>query len=138
MNEDFAQQVREGLTATPRRIPCRFFYDEAGSRLFEKICELPEYYLPRAEREILEARAPELASRLPPGTTVFELGGGNAVKTRLVLEALLARGPLTYVSADISESAKAWVPPIASAAVAPARVADPTTRLMRLFIDLYP
>ena len=104
--EDFAGDVRAGLTAAPKRLPCRYFYDDEGSRLFERICELPEYYLTRAEREILSSHAIELARLTVPGVVLVELGSGSAVKTRLVIEALLARhGALRYVPIDVSRSA---------------------------------
>src|SRR5262249_56595415 len=86
---EFAQDVEAGLTAEPKHLSCRYFYDREGSRLFEAICELPEYYLTRAETEILERHASEIASLFQGDVTVIELGSGNAVKTRLLLEALL-------------------------------------------------
>src|SRR5437763_490242 len=76
-----------GLTDHPKRLSCRFFYDQEGSRLFEEICALPEYYLTRAERAIFEARAEKLAARFPAGVCLVELGSGNASKTRLLIEA---------------------------------------------------
>lgn len=101
-----ARDVQAGLDASPRRLACRYFYDDEGSLLFEAICELPEYYLPRAEREILRAHAGELAELTPPGTRLIELGSGNAQKTRLLLAPLLARGRLArYVPVDISRAA---------------------------------
>jgi L-histidine Nalpha-methyltransferase len=101
----FARDVRDGLTARPRRLSCRFFYDAKGSHLFEEICELPEYYLPQAEREILTAHADELAARFPEGATLVELGSGNAAKTRLLIEAFLRRQQsLGYVPVDICRS----------------------------------
>ncbi|HWP35288.1 MAG TPA: L-histidine N(alpha)-methyltransferase [Thermodesulfobacteriota bacterium] len=101
----FARDVAAGLTRTPKRLPCRYFYDREGSLLFEEICRLPEYYLPRAEREILERRAPEIAALLPAGAALVELGSGSATKTRLLIEALLRRqGKLRYVPVDISRS----------------------------------
>jgi dimethylhistidine N-methyltransferase len=102
---DFGREVEAGLRARPKRLPCRFFYDREGSRLFEAICELPEYYLTRAEREILQARAAEIASHCPQGTTLVELGAGSAAKTRILLEAFLRRdGALRYVPVDISRT----------------------------------
>ena len=102
---DFAASVAAGLAERPKRLDCSWFYDEEGSRLFEEICELPEYYLTRAEREILEARADEILERTPPGAALVELGSGSASKTRILIEALLARrGALTYVPIDISPS----------------------------------
>jgi len=101
----FARAVRTGLSARPKALPCRYLYDQEGSRLFEEICTLDEYYLPRAEREILEAHAGELAALVPAGTTLVELGSGSARKTRIVIEALLARaGRLRFVPIDVSRS----------------------------------
>jgi dimethylhistidine N-methyltransferase len=103
----FADDVRRGLTSSPRRLPCRWLYDREGSLLFEAICELPEYYIPSAERAILTAHAAEIAAELPPGAQVVELGSGNAAKTRILLEAFLARaaGRVRYAPIDISPSA---------------------------------
>ncbi len=98
----FARDVLSGLTASPKYLSCCYFYDREGSRLFEEICELPEYYLTRAEREILEAQADEMVARLPGHTRVVELGSGNSAKTRLLLAALLRRQqPVHYVPIDI-------------------------------------
>lgn len=102
---DFAAEVRRGLTSRPKYLPCRFFYDPEGSRLFEAICELPEYYLTRAEREILEQRSDDVASRFSRGATLIELGSGSAEKTRLLIERFLRRdGKLLYIPVDISRS----------------------------------
>jgi dimethylhistidine N-methyltransferase len=98
---DFAQDVAAGLTAQPKHLSCRYFYDGEGSRLFEAICELPEYYLTRAETEILKRHASEIASLFPDEVTVVELGSGNAVKTRLLLEAILPGRQVRYVPIDI-------------------------------------
>src|SRR5262249_31334716 len=84
---EFARDMAAGLTAEPKYLACRYFYDREGSRLFEAICELPEYYLTRAETEILRDHAREIASLFPGEVTVIELGSGSAVKTRLLLEA---------------------------------------------------
>jgi L-histidine N-alpha-methyltransferase len=98
---EFARDVAAGLTAEPKYLSCRYFYDREGARLFVAICELPEYYLTRAETEILERNAHEIASRFPDDVTVIELGSGNAVKTRLLLEALLPGRRVRYVPIDI-------------------------------------
>lgn len=104
--ETFARDVRAGLTAVPKSLPCRYFYDRDGSRLFEQICGLPEYYLPRAEREILEARSADVASRFATRVTMIELGSGSAEKTRILIEAFLHRHEaLRYVPVDISRGA---------------------------------
>jgi L-histidine N-alpha-methyltransferase len=94
-----------GLTATPKSLPPKWFYDAQGSALFEKITELPEYYPTRAERAILEAVAPEIAA-LTGATALVELGSGSSDKTRLLLSALRDAGTLRgYVPVDVSESA---------------------------------
>ncbi len=94
--------VLHGLTRTPKTLPPKWFYDAHGSELFEKITELPEYYPTRAEREILVARAADIASATGARTLV-ELGSGSSDKTRHLLDAL--PGLDTYVPVDVSESA---------------------------------
>ena len=71
---DLAHEVELGLRAVPKRIPCRFFYDEAGSKLFEEICEQPEYYLTRVEDEILARHAEAIVDVSPAGCDLVELG----------------------------------------------------------------
>jgi L-histidine Nalpha-methyltransferase len=101
--ETFAEDVRTGLTASPKQLACRYFYDDEGSQLFERICDLPEYYLTRAEREILVKHADRIAGGVPDGVTLIELGSGSAAKTRLLIEALQRRrAALRYVPIDIS------------------------------------
>jgi L-histidine N-alpha-methyltransferase len=98
----FARDVVAGLGASPKRLSCCYFYDADGSRLFEAICELPEYYLTRAEAGILRQHAAEIAAAFPGETTLIELGSGNAAKTRLLIEAFLATRPRQrYVPVDI-------------------------------------
>ncbi|MFI6335785.1 L-histidine N(alpha)-methyltransferase [Streptomyces sp. NPDC050535] len=94
--------VLHGLTHTPKTLPPKWFYDAHGSELFEQITELPEYYPTRAEREILIARAAEIAGATGARTLV-ELGSGSSEKTRHLLDAL--PGLHTYVPVDVSESA---------------------------------
>jgi L-histidine N-alpha-methyltransferase len=97
--------VLAGLTATPKSLPPKWFYDERGSELFDKITLLDEYYPTRAEREILAAAAAEIAAATRSSTLV-ELGSGSADKTRLLLDALRDAGTLaSYVPVDVSESA---------------------------------
>jgi L-histidine N-alpha-methyltransferase len=97
--------ARAGLTATPKTLPPKWFYDAQGSELFEKITELPEYYPTRAERAILRVVAPEIAA-LTGATALVELGSGSSEKTRLLLSALQGAGTLRrYVPLDVSESA---------------------------------
>lgn len=102
--EAMARDVRAGLCDYPKELAPKYFYDERGSLLFERITELPEYYPTRAEREILSGRAAEiLAAAGGPGTLV-ELGSGSAAKTRHLLSAMRDAGTLdTYVPVDISE-----------------------------------
>jgi L-histidine N-alpha-methyltransferase len=86
-------EARRGLTATPKQLPPKWFYDARGSELFDAITRQPEYYLTRREREILRARAGEIA-RLTGAATLIELGAGSADKTRLLLDALSEAGTL--------------------------------------------
>ncbi|WP_405740785.1 L-histidine N(alpha)-methyltransferase [Streptomyces sp. NBC_00028] len=96
--------VLSGLTRTPKTLPPKWFYDAHGSELFDRITELPEYYPTRAEREILVARAAEIAAATEARTLV-ELGSGSSEKTRYLIDALT--GLHTYVPVDVSESALA-------------------------------
>ncbi|HWM06941.1 MAG TPA: L-histidine N(alpha)-methyltransferase [Actinophytocola sp.] len=97
--------VRTGLTAVPKTLPPKWFYDARGSELFERITRLPEYYPTRAEREILAAHSSEIAS-LTGASTLVELGSGSSEKTRLLLDALRDKGTLReMVMLDVSESA---------------------------------
>lgn len=97
--------VLAGLAAAPRTLSPKWFYDEQGSVLFEQITALPEYYLTRAESEILTARAAEIAAASEAATLV-ELGSGSSRKTRLLLDALTAAGTLRrYVPVDVSATA---------------------------------
>jgi L-histidine N-alpha-methyltransferase len=103
--DGLARDVRQGLTDNPKHLSCCYFYDGEGSLLFDEICQLPEYYLTRAEREILEARTGEIVAQLPLPVTLVELGSGSAAKTRLLIEALLRRqAMLRYVPIDICRS----------------------------------
>src|SRR5215208_5209259 len=107
--DDFAADVRRGLTAARKYILPKYFYDELGSRLFDAICLLPEYYLTRAESEIFARHAAEIVERARAGgshVTLFELGSGSASKTRRIIDVLLAaQERLTYVPVDISTAA---------------------------------
>ncbi|HWE55279.1 MAG TPA: L-histidine N(alpha)-methyltransferase [Acidimicrobiales bacterium] len=95
--------VRTGLAGRPRSIPPVWFYDETGSRLFDEITRLPEYYLTRAERSILEAQS-KLIAELSQADTLVEIGSGTSEKTRLLLDAMAACGQLkAIVLMDISE-----------------------------------
>ncbi len=85
--------VRAGLTAAPKTLPPKYFYDERGSDLFDQITRLPEYYLTRAETTILRQRAAEIA-RLSRCASLVELGSGTSAKTRVLLNALRDGGTL--------------------------------------------
>ncbi|MBV9606193.1 MAG: L-histidine N(alpha)-methyltransferase [Solirubrobacterales bacterium] len=100
-----AYDVLDGLTRPFKEIPPKHFYDARGSELFEQICELPEYYPTRTEREILHARASEIVERTHAGELV-ELGSGSAEKARILLAAMSNAGTLRrYVPVDVSEAA---------------------------------
>jgi L-histidine N-alpha-methyltransferase len=99
-----ADDALDGLTRPFKELPPKHFYDARGAELFDRICELPEYYPTRAEREILEARSDEIA-RLTNAVELVELGSGTAAKTRVLLDALSNAGTLErYVPVDVTES----------------------------------
>ncbi len=100
----FAADVRAGLTAEKKYLAPKYFYDELGSRLFEAICALPEYYLTRAESEILRDHADQIVAAVPTPARIVELGSGSAEKTRYLIEAMLHRQErLHYLPVDISD-----------------------------------
>src|ERR1700694_1086482 len=98
----FLEDVLRGLSARRKTLPSKYFYDAEGSRLFEAICELPEYYVTRTETALLAGIAPELAGFVADGAALVEFGSG-ASATRLILDA----SPQIdlYVPIDISEAA---------------------------------
>jgi len=98
--EGFRAVALAGLARAHKAIPCRFLYDQAGSALFEQICDLPEYYVTRAETAILTAHAGEIAARVGPHARLIEFGSGASHKVRLLLNAL--DQPRSYVPIDIS------------------------------------
>jgi L-histidine N-alpha-methyltransferase len=101
-----AEDVRCGLSAQPKRFLPKYFYDELGSQLFEAICLVPEYYLTRAENEILKRFADEIVGSIDGRKTLIEMGSGSASKTRLIIEALLRKqDELLFIPVDISASA---------------------------------
>jgi dimethylhistidine N-methyltransferase len=95
----FLHDVLSGLSAPRKSIPPKYLYDARGSALFEAICELPEYYPTRTELAMLNAAAPEIASRVGAGAAIVEYGSGSGRKTRLLIDALR---PRVYVAVDIS------------------------------------
>lgn len=98
-----AEDVRKGLTKTPKELPPKYFYDARGADLFEQICGLPEYYLTRTERALLKVIADDLIGSCR-ATTLVEFGSGSARKTRILLDAMAGAGLLDcYVPIDVSE-----------------------------------
>jgi dimethylhistidine N-methyltransferase len=95
----FLEDVIAGLSAAPKSLPPKYFYDARGSELFEAICELPEYYLTRTELGMLEALGAEIGARLPRNHAIIEYGSGSGRKTRLLMR---AAKPAAYVAIDIS------------------------------------
>jgi uncharacterized SAM-dependent methyltransferase len=83
----FFDDVLAGLLADPKRVPPKYFYDEVGSQLFQRITMLPEYYLTRTETGILERHAGEIAKLIPPNAAMIEFGAGSSAKTRILLGA---------------------------------------------------
>jgi L-histidine Nalpha-methyltransferase len=104
--EEFAADVRRGLSANPKQLFPKYLYDALGSRLFDAICHVDEYYPTRAEDEILTLHANEMVAGIPDCRTLIELGSGSADKTRRIIEALLPKSTeLLFVPVDISVSA---------------------------------
>ncbi|GAC1414029.1 MAG: L-histidine N(alpha)-methyltransferase [Candidatus Velthaea sp.] len=102
----FAEDVKAGLGARPYRLSPKYFYDDLGSSLFEAICRLPEYYLTRVERDLLATYGREIVASFAEPLELVELGSGSALKTKLVIEAILERQPaLTFHPIDISPDA---------------------------------
>jgi dimethylhistidine N-methyltransferase len=102
----FAEAVRKGLLARPKTLPWSYFYDAAGSRLFDRICRLPEYYLTRSEDAILREHADAMVSGWSSPPAVIELGSGSAAKTQRLIAAVLRRhGTLHYHPIDVSPTA---------------------------------
>lgn len=98
VDEAFRQDVHEGLSQRPRRLPSKWFYDGRGAALFEAICRTPEYYITRVEKALLAALAPELVELTGHGRVLVEPGCGSSEKVRLVVDALR---PAAYVPVDI-------------------------------------
>lgn len=97
--DTFLGEVLRGLSATPKAIPAKFFYDARGAQLFERICELPEYYPTRSEMAIMHDYAAEMAAMIGPDSVLLEFGSGSGRKTRILLKAL---NPAAYLPIDIS------------------------------------
>jgi L-histidine Nalpha-methyltransferase len=100
--DDLRSDVHAGLAAQAKSLPCKYLYDEYGSKLFEKICELPEYYPTRTEMAILDEHIDEISSSLGSQVELIELGSGSSVKTRWLLDRL--DDCVAYVPIDISRT----------------------------------
>src|SRR5690242_12933858 len=96
----FLSDVLAGLRMTPKQLPCKYFYDQRGSELFDRICQLDEYYLTRSELAIMDRFAPEMGAQIGPGVMLVEYGSGSSVKTRYLLDDL--PDAVAYVPVDIS------------------------------------
>ena len=101
VTSDLLSDVIAGLSSDPRTLPCKYFYDERGAALFQKICELPEYYVTRTEIDILDRNRAEIAAQIGPNIELIGLGTGAGTKTRILVEAL--QQPAVYIPVDISE-----------------------------------
>ena len=99
-NESFADNLIAGLVKMPKEIACKYFYDAAGSHLFEQICALPEYYQPRTEMALLARHAGEIAALMGENAEIVEFGAGSLRKVRILLDMLIH--PTSYVPIDIS------------------------------------
>lgn len=101
--DDIREEIRDGLLSTPRTLPTKYFYDDRGSELFERICELPEYYQTRTEHQLLQTVADDVIA-LTAADELVELGSGAATKTRVLLDAMARAQQLRfYVPFDVSE-----------------------------------
>lgn len=99
-SDAFRNDILAGLRKAPKQLPCKYFYDERGSALFDQICELDEYYLTRTELAIMQQYADEMGQQIGPGVILVEFGSGSSLKTRILLEHLI--DPVAYVPVDIS------------------------------------
>jgi dimethylhistidine N-methyltransferase len=96
----FLRDVIAGLRTRPKSLPCKYFYDQRGSELFDRICQLDEYYLTRSELALMDQFAPEMGAQIGPGAMLVEFGSGSSVKTRYLLDGL--PDVAAYVPVDIS------------------------------------
>src|SRR2546425_9416166 len=100
-SSDFLTDVIAGLSSEPRTLPCKYFYDERGAALFQKICELPEYYITRTEIDILDRHRAEIGAHLGPQIDLIGLGTGSGTKTPTPTAAL--ENPAVSIPGDISQ-----------------------------------
>jgi dimethylhistidine N-methyltransferase len=101
-DEELAARVLAGLSETPKRIDPVWFYDERGAALFDRLCALPEYYLTRAELELMDAHAADIAASIGPAAALIEFGSGTSVKTRLLLDEM--ESPVAYMPVDVART----------------------------------
>jgi len=99
--EAFGDALHTGLSRSPKSLPCKFFYDRRGSRLFDQICTLEEYYVTRTETALLTEHAAEMASRIGRNCHLIEFGSGSSIKVNILLAALT--GDIAYTAIDISK-----------------------------------
>ncbi len=131
------QDVRDGLTSTPKQLPPVYFYDDRGSQLFDQITRLPEYYPTRAERSILDADAKDMAL-LSDADTLVELGAGTCEKSRVLLNAMQATGRLArYIPLDVSATTL-WTAANALAVDYPGLVVNPVVGDFHRHLDQLP
>ncbi len=100
-SDELETEVLTGLAKPQKRISSKYFYDERGSKLFEQICDLDEYYVTRTELTLLRAHAKDIADAVGPGAAMIEFGSGASLKERILLDALVA--PVAYIPVDISK-----------------------------------
>jgi dimethylhistidine N-methyltransferase len=100
MPTQFKSEVLQGLRSNPKQISCKFLYDQRGSQLFDRICDLPEYYPMRTEQAIMDQYIDEMVDQIGPGVMLVEYGSGSSIKTRRLLDHL--DDPVAYVPVDIS------------------------------------
>ncbi|GEO37322.1 dimethylhistidine N-methyltransferase [Skermanella aerolata] len=100
LDAGFLEDVLDGLGLAEKTLPAKYFYDERGSKLFDEICELDEYYPTRTETALLADHAGDIAAQVGPGITLLELGSGSSTKVRLLLDRL--DHPKAYIPVDIS------------------------------------
>src|SRR5581483_11899881 len=102
----YAEEVVRGLISKPKTLPCKLFYDDRGSQLFEEITRLPEYYLTRTELQILQDYSNEIVQAVDPSSSIVELGAGTATKTGTLLRAFARKQRrVKYFPIDISAGA---------------------------------
>jgi dimethylhistidine N-methyltransferase len=129
----FQADVSEGLARPQKELPCKYFYDREGSRLFDAICEQPEYYPTRTEIALLHALVPDFARSVPDGAALVEFGSGSSIKTRIVLDAaphIAAYAPIDISAGHLHDAAQAIAKQYRYLAVVPVTGDFTTQRLL--------